>query len=450
MESVHTFAYSGRSFLLRAFNFKLFTSFFMSTITSLHARQILDSRGNPTLEAECTLSDGSFGRAAVPSGASTGTHEALELRDGDKKVYLGKSVLKAVSNVNGPIVKVMKGMDAGNQKAIDAAMLKLDGTPNKATLGANAILGVSMAVARARAVSEGQSLWKSLASQYSTPSVNLPVPMMNVINGGAHADSGLSFQECMIVPTGFPTFSRALQAGAEIFHTLKGILKDLGHVTAVGDEGGFAPHVKSSDEALSILMQAIEKAGYSGKVQLALDCAASEFYRNGVYTVDGKTLKSTELVDFYGELLKKYPIVSIEDSHSEDDWAGFALMQKKYGKTTQLVGDDLFVTNTSRIKRGIDEGVANAVLIKLNQIGSLTETVDSIRMCQAAGWNAVTSHRSGETEDSFIADLAVGLATGQIKTGSLSRTDRVCKYNQLLRIEEELGSKAVYRSPFAA
>ncbi len=420
-----------------------------TTLRSLHARQILDSRGNPTLEAECTLSDGSFGRAAVPSGASTGSHEALELRDGNKAVYLGKSVTKAVANVHGPIAKALQGMDIADQRAVDTAMLTLDGTPNKATLGANAILGVSLAVARARAVSEGQSLWKSLAAQFSTKNaVRLPVPMMNVINGGAHADSGLSFQECMIVPTGFSTFSEALRAGAEIFHALKKILKDLGHVTAVGDEGGFAPHVKSSDEALSVLMQAIEKAGYKGKVQLALDCAASEYCKNDVYTVDGKSMTSAELVDFYGTLIAKYPIVSIEDSHQEDDWDGFALMQKRFGSSVQLVGDDLFVTNTLRIKDGIAKKSANAVLIKLNQIGSLTETVDSIRMCQNAGWNAVASHRSGETEDSFIADLAVGLATGQIKTGSLSRTDRVCKYNQLLRIEEELGSKAEYVSPF--
>jgi len=423
----------------------------MSTITSLKARQILDSRGNPTLEAECVLEDGSFGRAAVPSGASTGTHEALELRDGDKAVYLGKSVLKAVSNVNGPIAKTLKGMDISDQRKVDRAMLELDGTPNKSVLGANAILGVSMAVARARAVSEKQSLWKSLATQFGTKNaVNLPVPMMNVINGGAHADSGLSFQECMIVPTGFSTFSEALRAGAEIFHALKKILKDLGHVTAVGDEGGFAPHVKSSDEALSVLMQSIEKAGYAGKVQLALDCAASEYCKGGVYTVDGKEMSSSELVDFYGSLIAKYPIVSIEDSHSEDDWTGFAAMQAKFGATVQLVGDDLFVTNTERVKRGIAEKSANAVLIKLNQIGSLTETVETIQMCQATGWNSIASHRSGETEDSFIADLAVGLKTGQIKTGSLSRTDRVCKYNQLLRIEEELGGQAKYESPFAS
>jgi enolase len=420
-------------------------------ITALRARQILDSRGNPTLEADCVLSDGSFGRAAVPSGASTGTHEALELRDGDKKVYLGKSVAKAVSNVNGPIAKALLGKDASNQRGIDGAMLTLDGTPNKGSLGANAILGVSLAVARARAVSEKLSLWASLAKQFGVKdAVLLPTPMMNVINGGAHADSGLSFQECMIVPVGFTTFSDALRAGAEIFHALKSILKKAGHVTAVGDEGGFAPHVKNSDEALSVLMQAIEQAGYSGKVKLALDCAASEYCKNGTYTVDGRTMNGTELVAFYGDLIKKYPIVSIEDSHHEDDWDGFALMQKTFGASVQLVGDDLFVTNTERVKMGIERKAANAVLIKLNQIGSLTETVDTIELCKKTGWNAIASHRSGETEDSFIADLAVGLATGQIKTGSLSRTDRVCKYNQLLRIEEELGAKAVYRPPFKA
>lgn len=423
----------------------------MSTISSIHARQILDSRGNPTLEADVTLSDGSFGRAAVPSGASTGTHEALELRDGDKKVYMGKAVTKAVSNVNNTIAKALKGMDVADQRAVDKKMLDLDGTPNKSVLGANAILGVSMAVARARAVSEKKSLWQSLAEQFGVKNpTKLPVPMMNVINGGAHADSGLSFQECMIVPTGFTNFSDALRAGAEIFHTLKKILKDAGHVTAVGDEGGFAPHVKDSDEALSTLMKAIEQAGYAGKVQLALDCAASEYCKNGVYTVDGQTLDSMGLVEFYGKLIAKYPIVSIEDSHSEDDWAGFEAMQAKFGGKLQLVGDDLFVTNTVRVKKGIEQKSANAVLIKVNQIGSLSETVDTIQMCQKAGWNAVSSHRSGETEDSFIADLAVGLATGQIKTGSLSRTDRVCKYNQLLRIEEELGSKAKYVSPFKA
>ncbi len=421
----------------------------MTTITTLRARQILDSRGNPTLEADCTLSDGSFGRAAVPSGASTGTHEALELRDGDKSKYLGKSVEKAVANVNGPIAKALAGKPVADQKTVDQIMLDLDGTPNKAKLGANAILGASMAVAKARAASEKQSLFASLAKQYGVKdAVLLPCPMMNVINGGAHADSGLSFQECMIVPTDFKTFSDALRAGAEVFHALKKILKDKGHVTAVGDEGGFAPHVKDSDEALGVLMEAIEKAGYKGKIQLALDCAANEYYKDGKYTVDGKTFSSAELVDFYGALIAKYPIVSIEDGFAEDDWEGFGMMNKKFGSKLQLVGDDLFVTNTQRVKQGIEKKVANSVLIKLNQIGSVSETVATIQMCQAAGWTAVTSHRSGETEDAFIADLAVGLRTGQIKTGSLSRTDRVAKYNQLLRIEEELGSKAKYVSPF--
>ena len=421
----------------------------MTTITSLHARQILDSRGNPTLEADCTLSDGSFGRAAVPSGASTGTHEALELRDGDAKKYCGTSVEKAVANVNGPIAKALAGKPVADQKTVDQIMLDLDGTPNKAKLGANAILGASMAVAKARAASEKQSLWKSLADQFGTKDATLlPTPMMNVINGGAHADSGLSFQECMIVPTDFKTFSEALRAGAEVFHALKKILKDKGHVTAVGDEGGFAPHVKDSDEALGVLMEAIKKAGYEGKIQLALDCAANEFYKDGKYTVDGKTYTSAELVEFYGKLIAKYPIVSIEDGFAEDDWEGFGMMNAKFGSKLQLVGDDLFVTNTERVKKGIEKKVANSVLIKLNQIGSVSETVATIQMCQAAGWTAVSSHRSGETEDAFIADLAVGLRTGQIKTGSLSRTDRVAKYNQLLRIEEELGSKAKYVSPF--
>ncbi len=421
----------------------------MTTITTLRARQILDSRGNPTLEADCTLSDGSFGRAAVPSGASTGTHEALELRDGDKAKYLGKSVEKAVANVNGPIAKALAGKPVESQKDVDQIMLDLDGTPNKSKLGANAILGVSMAVAKARAASEKQSLWQSLAKQYGVKDATLlPTPMMNVINGGAHADSGLSFQECMIIPTGFKTFSDALRAGAETFHALKKILKDKGHVTAVGDEGGFAPHVKDSDEALGVLMEAIKKAGYEGKIQLALDCAANEYYKDGKYTVDGKTFTSAELVEFYGKLIAKYPIVSIEDGFAEDDWEGFGMMNQKFGSKLQLVGDDLFVTNTQRVKQGIEKKVANSVLIKLNQIGSVSETVATIQMCQAAGWTAVTSHRSGETEDAFIADLAVGLRTGQIKTGSLSRTDRVAKYNQLLRIEEELGSKAKYQSPF--
>lgn len=414
----------------------------MPALASLVARQILDSRGNPTIEVDCLLSDGSFGRAAVPSGASTGTHEAIELRDGDKKVYGGKSVQKACGNVAGPIQKALNGKDVSDQRAIDQIMIELDGTPNKSKLGANAILGVSMAVARARAVSEKQSLWQSLHAQFDVKEKPmLPVPLMNVINGGAHADSGLSFQECMIVPAGLKSFSDRLRAGAEIFHALKNILKDAGHSTAVGDEGGFAPHLKNADEALSTLVQAIDDAGYAGKVRLALDCAANEFYKDGIYTVDGKTFDSAPLVDFYADLTKKYPIMSIEDSHAEDDWKGFALMREKLGSKIQLVGDDLFVTNVERLRKGIDEHVANAILIKLNQIGTVSETVDAIEMARAAGWASVVSHRSGETEDTFIADLSVGLATGQIKTGSLSRTDRTAKYNQLLRIEEAMKSE---------
>lgn len=421
----------------------------MPTIQSLHARQILDSRGNPTVEVDCVLSDGSFGRAAVPSGASTGSHEALELRDEDKKIYGGKSVLKAVANVNDVIAPAMKSSDINSQQSIDEALLALDGTPNKSKLGANAILGVSMAVCRARAISEKKPLWKSLADQFGTRKPDLlPVPLMNVLNGGKHADSGLAFQECMIVPTGFDSFSDALRAGTEVFHVLKKLLNEAGHITAVGDEGGFAPRVKDSDEAFSFLMKAIEKAGYSGKISLAIDAAASEFYADGVYSVDNKKLSSEELVDFYADLCSKFPIVSIEDSHSEDDWDGFASMVKKLGENVQMVGDDLLVTNVSRIKQAIEKKAATSVLIKLNQIGSVTETVNAIQLAQKNGWTAISSHRSGETEDTFIAHLAVGLATGQIKTGSLSRTDRVCKYNELLRIEEELGEKARYASPF--
>ena len=421
----------------------------MATITSLCARQILDSRGNPTVEVDCTLSDGSFGRAAVPSGASTGSHEALELRDGDKKNYGGKSVLKAVANVSEKILPALQGKDVTDQRAIDEAMITLDGTPNKSALGANAILGVSMAVSRARAVSEKKPLYVSLATQFGTADATLlPTPLMNVINGGAHADSGLSFQECMIVPVDFPSFAEALRAGAETFHVLKAILKENGHITSVGDEGGFAPHLTSSDDAFSILTQAIEKAGYTGRMKLAIDAAASEFYKDGVYHIDGKTLSSMDLVSYYEELCKKYPIVSIEDSHSEDDWAGFCAMAERMGTTIQLVGDDLLVTNTARIKEAIEKKAATSVLIKLNQIGTVSETVDAIQMAQNSGWTSIASHRSGETEDTFIAHLAVGLATGQIKTGSLSRTDRICKYNELLRIEEELGSKARYKSPF--
>lgn len=420
----------------------------MPTIQSLKARQILDSRGTPTVEVDCLLSDGSFGRAAVPSGASTGSHEALELRDGDTKQFGGKSVLKAVANVEA-IHAVLKGMDADDQRKLDGAMLAFDGTPNKSKLGANAILGVSMAVARARAMQEKLPLYRSLAAQFGVQEFGLlPVPLMNVMNGGKHADSGLSLQECMIVPCGFTRFSDALRAGVEVFMTLKRLLKDAGHITAVGDEGGFAPRVKNSDEAFAFLARAIDEAGYGAQVKLAIDCAASEFFEKGIYTVDGQQLSSQELTNFYATLCGRYPIVSIEDSHSEDDWDGFKEMQEVMGQKVQLVGDDLLVTNVERLERAITEKAANAILIKLNQIGTVTETVDAIQLAQKNGWRAIVSHRSGETEDTFIADLAVALGTGQIKTGSASRTDRVCKYNQLLRIEEELGERAKYVSPF--
>lgn len=422
----------------------------MSTISSLHARQILDSRGKPTVEVDCVLDDGSFGRAAVPSGASTGSHEALELRDGDKSLFQGSSVLKAVSHVNGVIAKNLKNQPADDQRTIDQRMIDLDGTPNKATLGANAILGVSMALSRARAAKEKKQLWQSLSDQFeiAQKDVLLPVPLMNVINGGKHADSGLSFQECMIVPTKFTKFSDALRAGAEVFATLKKILAKDGHITSVGDEGGFAPRLKHNDEAFSFLMRAIDDAGYTGKVVLGIDAAASEFYANGKYTIDGKKLSSKELTAYYVDLCAKYPIVTIEDSHSEDDWEGFMEFQKRKGKDIQIVGDDLLVTNTERITQAIAKKAANSVLIKLNQIGTVSETVDAIQMAHASGWTSIASHRSGETEDTFIAHLAVGLRTGQIKTGSLSRTDRVCKYNELLRIEEAAGKKATYASPF--
>lgn len=429
----------------------------MPVISNLKARQILDSRGTPTVEAECVLDDPSsgsgqaFGRAAVPSGASTGSHEALELRDGDKKKYMGKSVEKAVNNVNTVLAGSLVGKSASDQRTIDQLMIDLDGTENKSNLGSNAILAVSMAVCRARAASEKQSLWKSLADQFEVnmeKEVRLPVPLMNVLNGGAHADSGLSFQEFMIVPAGLRTFSEALRAGAEVFYALKDMLKKFQYVTAVGDEGGFAPHVADADHAFSILTHAIEAAGYSGKVKLAIDCAASEFYKNGKYTADSKSFTSAQLVDYYAHLAEKYPIVSIEDSHAEDDWGGFALMQKQMGKTMQLVGDDLLVTNTKRIQTAVSRKAVNAVLIKLNQIGTVSETVDAILLTQKMKWNAIISHRSGETEDTFISHLAVGLQTGQIKTGSLSRTDRICKYNELLRIEEELGDHATFVSPF--
>jgi enolase len=421
----------------------------MPTITQLHARQILDSRGNPTIEVDCTLSDGSFGRAAVPSGASTGSHEALELRDGDKAIYMGKSVLKAVGHVNDTIAQAMTGHQVADQRTIDQTLIDLDGTPNKARFGANAILGVSMAVCKARAASEKKALWQSLADQFEVSDATLlPMPMMNVLNGGKHADSGLSFQECMIIPVGFDKFSDALRAGTDVFHTLKKILTDRKQVTAVGDEGGFAPHLTNGAEAFALLMEAIKTAGYEGKIKLGIDCAASEFYKDGVYTLDGKQLTSAELTEYYIKLAAQFPIVTIEDSHSEDDWEGFQSMVSAMGNRMQLVGDDLLVTNTVRIQKALDMKAANAVLIKVNQIGTVSETVDAIQLAQKNGWNAIVSHRSGETEDTFIAHLAVGLKTGQIKTGSLSRTDRICKYNELLRIEEELGGRAQFVSPF--
>lgn len=419
----------------------------MTKISSLHARQVLDSRGNPTIEVECTLDDNSFGRAAVPSGASTGSHEAVELRDEDPEIYAGKSVLKAVENVNDTIASALEGKVIEDQTLIDYALIDLDGTEQKSKLGANAMLGVSMAVARARASSEGVALFESLAKQAGRKSPTLlPVPLMNVINGGKHADSGLAFQECMLVPTEFTSFSEALRAGVETFHVLKKILAKQGYTTAVGDEGGFAPRVENSQEAFNFLLQAIEDAGYAGKIKLAIDAAASEFFVDGVYHVDNATFSSSELVEYYKNLCSQYPLISIEDSHSEDDWDGFAHMMQDLGRTVQLVGDDLLVTNTERIKIAIEKKAANSVLIKLNQIGTVTETIEAIKLAQDNGMTAIVSHRSGETEDTFIAHLAVALETGQIKTGSLSRSDRIAKYNQLLRIEERLQTRARYQS----
>jgi enolase len=429
----------------------------MSTkITRVHARQIIDSRGNPTVEADVTLTSGAVGRAAVPSGASTGEHEALELRDGDKSRYLGKGVLKAVANANGEIGKAVTGLDAADQRALDHKMISLDGTPTKSRLGANAILAVSMAVARAASIALKQPLYKYL-SRYSTDSSAnlLPVPMMNILNGGAHADSSVDFQEFMVMPVGAPNFSEALRWGVEIFHALKAALKKRGYSTAVGDEGGFAPSCKSNEEAIQIVLEAITAAGYKPgeQVRIALDPASSEFYdkASGKYIFkksDKSAHTSSEMAAYWTSWVEKYPIVSIEDGMAEDDWAGWKELTEKVGrknagkKSIQLVGDDLFVTNTERLGRGITEGVANAILIKLNQIGTVTETIDAIELARKAGYNSIISHRSGETEDTFIADLAVATAAGQIKTGSASRTDRIAKYNQLLRIEEELGGTA--------
>ena len=438
----------------------------MSTkITRVHARQVIDSRGNPTVEADVYVGGGVRGRAAVPSGASTGEHEALELRDGDKSRYLGKGVLKAVGNVNGEIAKAVGGLDAGDQRALDKRMLELDGTPTKARLGANAILAVSMAAARAAANAQNLPLYKYLARYSTDTSANLlPVPMMNILNGGAHADSSVDFQEFMVMPVGAPNFSEALRWGVEIFHALKAALNKRGYSTAVGDEGGFAPSCKSNEEAIQIVLEAISAAGYKPgeQVSIALDPASSEFYdkANGKYVFkksDKSSHCSSELAAYWTSWAEKYPIVSIEDGMAEDDWSGWKqLTQNIGGKTSkkkiQLVGDDLFVTNTERLSRGINEGIANAILIKLNQIGTVTETIDAIELARKAGYNSIISHRSGETEDTFIADLAVATAAGQIKTGSASRTDRIAKYNQLLRIEEELGAAARFpgRTIFSA
>jgi enolase len=416
-----------------------------SNIKSVKAREILDSRGNPTVEVDLTLEDGSFGRAQVPSGASTGVHEAVELRDGDKSRYLGKGVLKAVNNVNTTIKDAVTGKDASNQKALDELMINLDGTPNKEKFGANAILGVSLAAAKACAASKGLSLFRYLGGD---DAVTLPVPMMNIINGGSHADNNVDIQEFMIMPTGAKSFREALRMGAEIFHNLKSILKGKGYSTSVGDEGGFAPNLNSNEEALSTIIEAIKKAGYEPgeEIMLALDIASSEFYEDGMYklTGEGVTYNYEELTALYADWIDKYPIFSIEDGMDEDDFDGWKHLTSRLKDKVQLVGDDLFVTNTERLKLGIDTGMANSILIKVNQIGSLTETIAAVDLAKANDFTNVISHRSGETEDTSIADIAVALNTGQIKTGSLSRTDRICKYNQLLRIEEELGDDAVY------
>ena len=437
----------------------------MSTkITRVQARQVLDSRGNPTVEADVYLGGGARGRAAVPSGASTGEHEALELRDADKSRYLGKGVLKAVANANGELAKAVAGFDAADQRALDKRMIELDGTPTKSRLGANAILAVSMAAARAAAASQNLPLYKYLARYSTVSSANLlPVPMMNILNGGAHADNSVDFQEFMVMPIGAPTFSEALRWGVEVFHALKAALKKHGYSTAVGDEGGFAPNCKSNEEAIQIVLEAISAAGYrpGEQVSIALDPAASEFYdkSSGKYVFkksDKSAHSSAEMAAYWTSWTEKYPIISIEDGMAEDDWSGWKQLTQSVGsksskKRIQLVGDDLFVTNTERLSRGINEGIANAILIKLNQIGTVTETIDAIELGRKAGYHSIISHRSGETEDTFIADLAVATAAGQIKTGSASRTDRIAKYNQLLRIEEELGTNAKFngRAPMS-
>jgi enolase len=419
----------------------------MSEIIDIYAREILDSRGNPTVEVEVYLESGVMGRAAVPSGASTGEREALELRDGDKGRYLGKGVLKAVKHVNEIIAEALIGWEASDQTGIDRKLLELDGTDFKSNLGANALLGVSLAVAKAAAEESGLPLYQYLGGANAK---ELPLPMMNIINGGAHADNNVDIQEFMIMPAGATSFAEALRIGAEIFHALKKVLKDKGYNTAVGDEGGFAPNLKSNEEALEVIMAAIKAAGYrpGSDVVLALDVAASELFKDGSYRLDAEqqpVKSASELVEFYADLVDRYPIVSIEDGMAENDWDGWQLLTERLGGRIQLVGDDLFVTNTKILKEGIQKGIANSILIKVNQIGTLTETLDAIEMAKRAGYTAVISHRSGETEDTTIADLAVATNAGQIKTGSLCRTDRVCKYNQLLRIEDELGEVAVFR-----
>ncbi|MGC4057655.1 MAG: phosphopyruvate hydratase [Chitinophagaceae bacterium] len=420
----------------------------MSFITEVKARQILDSRGNPTVEVDLHTSDGSMGRAAVPSGASTGKHEAVELRDGDKKKYLGKGVLKAVNHINEKLSEELYGIEVTNQRQIDELMLEIDGTPNKARLGANATLAVSMAAAKAAALSTGLSLYRYVGGANAK---TLPVPMMNILNGGAHADNKIDFQEFMVVPVGAASFSEGLRWGVEIFHHLKNVLKDKGYSTNVGDEGGFAPDIKSNEEAIETVLKAIEKAGYKpgDQVAIAMDAAISELWdakakKYHFHKSGGAKMSSEELVAYWTKWCKKYPIVSIEDGMDEDDWKGWSMLTQALGNKVQLVGDDLFVTNVKRLEQGIDQHIANGLLVKVNQIGTLSETIDAVSMAQCAGYNTIMSHRSGETEDATIADLAVALNCGQIKTGSASRSDRMAKYNQLLRIEEELGASAYY------
>lgn len=420
----------------------------MSQIIGIHSRQILDSRGNPTIEVEVYTEAGAFGRASVPSGASTGVHEAVELRDGDKSMFLGKGVLKAVNNVNKTIAEELRGMNVQDQILLDKRMIELDGTDNKGRLGANAILGISLACAKAAAQETGQELYRYIggANAYT-----LPVPMMNILNGGAHADNKIDFQEFMIMPVGAPSFAEGLRMGAEVFHNLKSVLKDKGHSTNVGDEGGFAPNLGSNEEAIEVVLQAIEKAGYKpwDDIRIALDPASSEFYipEEKVYHFKwstGDKLTSSQMADYWKTWCAKYPVISIEDGMAEDDWDGWKVLTDTLSDKIQLVGDDLFVTNVKRLQMGIDKAVANSILIKFNQIGTLTETINAVRLANNNGYTAVMSHRSGETEDTTIADLAVALNTGEIKTGSASRTDRICKYNQLLRIEEALGEQAIY------